>query len=668
MKGRLATSLEEMLGYQQSRKQSLTDSGKIRAGKFGSDCTKSKYSCSSKNSQRSNRTHRGRSGSPGFITVDGVTPLKTDSVVKAECAVVAENDLPAQIETPICSEHGTEVKAESPVAAEIDSPIKIETPTQYEAEVEVKVRSVVVPENDLPTKIETPVDSGHNIEVKAESPSVFDQNIKEESLSVSDHQLKTESPTSDYELKAERPSVSEPDVKNESPAGSSSEISIKKESSTGSNPDIAAKDESPVVSYNGVTVVKAEDGLPEPSKHSDMNTDTSISDKSESEIKVDHEEAPALTLSPSVHVMTYHRNADIYVRVRKNTEIGYGQDLPFCTSQADASAVLEEKFSMDMSNAPDVRPFVTMMDEDDSPAGLNIVFSLLHYKYHELRSRLSMNDLYGLAQVVEKYKLPQLLVPFAERWLVQDLNYRVIMAGDKLNNERVMLLTWIFGEGRWFSRTLPKVAWEATLQGGTLMGTDGPFAERIPAQLIDVMAKHRYNCLQKLRQSVDQPLQDLIKGSRMYCRSKDATPEVKEACNFQQLGGMIAGLTAAGLIPFPTPETYKGSVIDMVKKLETIRSARYKVPGVSPHLDTHHSCGIRHLDAVKSVLADPIWLTDQVYNEFKRRGEKTGVFSLELYNEIKVVHADDLVPIMPEFKADADHFAQEGWETAGDDE
>ncbi|KAK0744326.1 hypothetical protein B0T21DRAFT_281140 [Apiosordaria backusii] len=131
---------------------------------------------------------------------------------------------------------------------------------------------------------------------------------------------------------------------------------------------------------------------------------------------------------------------------------------------------------------------------------------------------------------------------------------------------------------------------------------------------------------------------------------------------------MITGLTAAGLIPFPEPKTYKGSVMDMVKKLELIRSVRYKVPGISPHLDTHQSCGIRHLDAVRNVLADPIRLTPQLYNEFKRRGERTGAYLEDLYNELKVADADDLVRAMPELKTDVDHFVQECWEEARENE
>lgn len=93
--------------------------------------------------------------------------------------------------------------------------------------------------------------------------------------------------------------------------------------------------------------------------------------------------------------------------------------------------------------------------------------------------------------------MAHVIVPFAEKWLVHDLNFHIIMAGENLNNERVMVMTWIFGEGRWFSRTLPKVAREATLQDGVLTGADGPFAGRIPDHLIgkDMTEKPTQNSL-----------------------------------------------------------------------------------------------------------------------------------------------------------------------------
>ncbi|KAK4199261.1 hypothetical protein QBC40DRAFT_149107, partial [Triangularia verruculosa] len=418
---------------------------------------------------------------------------------------------------------------------------------------------------------------------------------------------------------------------------------------------VPLKADTPIVSDKDSTI-KAK------GEHLITKAETPVSDHSEPkpEVQIESKEVPIAIPSVKVRVVSYHRNADIKVRVRNDSQIGYEFYHVRQDTVSGASDALEKKFST-FSSTGDIGNVVHMMDEDDCPVGLNIVFSLLHHKYHELPDRLSLSALYGLARVVEKYQLRHILVPFADKWLVQDLNYGVIMAGDKLENERVMLLTWIFGEGRWFSRTFPKVAKEATLVDGVLMGADGPFAGRYPQELIDIMTRHRQECLQKLKQSIDQPLQDLIKGSRIHCRSKDANAEVKEACCCQQLGSIISGLTTSGMIPFPDPKTYKGSVMNLVHQLEKLRPMRYKVPGVAPHLDTHQMCGIRHLDAINKVAAEPIRLTAQLFYDFKRRGEKTGVFSKELYSEARVFRPTAPAPPLPAFKGDLDHFAHESW-------
>ncbi|KAK0671945.1 hypothetical protein QBC41DRAFT_383942 [Cercophora samala] len=561
----LATSLDEMLGYQQARRLSMAGSGKTNAPK-----------------------------------------MEKQPELKSESGVAAETDeIPIKLETSIGSEHGT---VEGNVVVEIDSPVKVESPAQSDHQ------AADVGENEPVIKTEAAADSEQGPEIKEESDSASELPF---GFPMPPRAAKTP-------VKTENQVAESPKIKKES-SGSDYAITVKEESLTVSDEAASNKPEE---------------------------------DSANSEGKSEREESPPSPPAPKVRIMTYHRDADIYVRVRNSTALGYGYARVRRDALMSASDVLKEKFG----NAGNV---IVMEDEHDSPFGLNVVFSMLHHKYHDLGARPTIADLYGLAQVVEKYNVPHVIVPFAEKWLVQDLNFRVIMAGEALNNERVMELTWIFGEGRWFSRTLPKVAREATLKDGVLMGAEGPFAGRVPDYLIDLMAKHRRQCLAKLRQSIDNPLSELIKGSRLYCRATDANDEVKESCIHQQLGGMISGLTIAGLIPFPEVDKYTGSITELIKKLQGIRPTRYKVPGISPHLDTHQNCGIRHLQSLKNIVALPMHLTAQIYQDFKRRGQKTGVFSAELYNELKFSQAaDEITPVVTDFRADQDHFVQITWEYA----
>lgn len=98
-------------------------------------------------------------------------------------------------------------------------------------------------------------------------------------------------------------------------------------------------------------------------------------------------------------------------------------------------------------------------------------------------------------QVVEKYDVVYVIVLFVEKWLVYDLNFYIIMVGENFNNEWVMVMIWIFGEGCWFFCIFFKVVCEVMFQDGVFMGVDGFFVGRILDYLIgkDMIEKFIWN-------------------------------------------------------------------------------------------------------------------------------------------------------------------------------
>ncbi|KAK4654444.1 hypothetical protein QC762_403720 [Podospora pseudocomata] len=654
--GGLINSLEEMLTYQKAKLASMAGSPKVDPKADTPKCESgSEYSKSSSFHEGSKAgkgkkvgKRKGGKGRGGKNTDRPKSPLTTKLVVKDESAA-ADKEQSVKTETPAGSEYQVDVKVGTDDRVDSKASVKVEAPADIEHEHKVKSESVAavetdeipidVGENDPSIKTEIKEEnasgSGHGFEFKSPSSPSIKAEIKEESASGSDRGIDFKSP----------PSPPKTPVKAEDQAALGPQIN--KESS-GSDYAVTTQEESPVISDEANTMKLAKSS----SENLLQNTKGETAGSNNSDVQQECDDSPPVQIRQKVQILTYHRDADMYVRVRNAASLGYGYAHVRKDALISASGAMKAKFG-NAANA------IMMTDKDDSPFGLNVVFSILHHKYHELGIRPTISELYGLAQVVEKYDVAHVIVPFAEKWLIHDLNFYIIMAGENLNNERVMVMTWIFGEGRWFSRTLPKVAREATLQDGVLTGADGPFAGRIPDHLIECMSKYRLFCLRKLHKCIDEPLTALINGSRQYCRAGDATADIKESCNHQHLGGMISGLTIAGLVPFPEPERYQGSVLDLIQKLQSIRPVRYKVPGISPHIDTHQNCGIRHLQLLKAVGAEPIRLTNELYQDFKRRGQKTGVFSEELYNELKV---EEIHPAVDNFKDDQDHFIQEYWE------
>jgi hypothetical protein len=136
--------------------------------------------------------------------------------------------------------------------------------------------------------------------------------------------------------------------------------------------------------------------------------------------------------------------------------------------------------------------------------------------------------------------------------------------------------------------------------------------------------------------------------------------ELKQSCQHLQLGSLMSALAAAGLLPFPKASEYRGSVADLAEKVRAIKVARFKLPGVPPHLNGHNNCGIEHEEAVDSAMREDAHLTPEVINRLKLRAQKSGAFSPELFQSLQ--DTDGMVTttesMLKELRLDAVHFKQ----------
>ncbi|KAK0615580.1 hypothetical protein B0T17DRAFT_581514 [Bombardia bombarda] len=346
-------------------------------------------------------------------------------------------------------------------------------------------------------------------------------------------------------------------------------------------------------------------------------------------------------------VWSYHIDADLYVKVREST--GSISLYKVCSHIiASASPVWRKMVYSGEYSRPDQEQWVIeMMDADDHAYGLDILFSISHYKFHEIPSRPNVGELYSLAQVAEKYDSTHLLIPYMKDW-VGSLNWHVVMKSERNDDDKTLYVAWVLGEGRWFSRVVSKVAHKATIgDGEDLLDAKGqPWKEQaLPAVILDMIMEARLRSLKKLEKAVTGPMKNLLDGdgsdAAMFCRSKDVNDETKDTCLSQQLGSLMRGLKIAGLKPFPKPYNYKGSVIDLATTLEGMKAARYKVPGVPPHLDTHASCGIHLKETVQRILSEAVPLNGFIVQQLKLRAQKSGAYHEELFKDLKEVEGQD---------------------------
>lgn len=171
------------------------------------------------------------------------------------------------------------------------------------------------------------------------------------------------------------------------------------------------------------------------------------------------------------------------------------------------------------------------------------------------------------------------------------------------------------------------------------------------------------SAVDKIFPAIEIPFQQLLNGprdtSKKFCRAIDAADETKEQCQLLQLGSLMSGLTMAGLLPVPKAETYRGSVIDLAKKILGIKLAHFKIPGIRPHQDAHHSCGIQHEKAVEDAMPSMIQMRGQLIRELRLRARKSGAYSKDLFTEVMKMEEQDPSSVADyDLRRDITHYKQ----------
>lgn len=120
----------------------------------------------------------------------------------------------------------------------------------------------------------------------------------------------------------------------------------------------------------------------------------------------------------SGNIVSYHQNADVYVRVGEPA----GAVLHYKVSFAVVAAASPTLINVLNAQKPIVsrsgKLVYDLADLGTESPGLDIVLSVIHYKFHEIPSRPDVDLLCSIARVVEKFNCAHLLVPYMEKWCV----------------------------------------------------------------------------------------------------------------------------------------------------------------------------------------------------------------------------------------------------------
>ncbi|GAB1316163.1 hypothetical protein MFIFM68171_06373 [Madurella fahalii] len=344
--------------------------------------------------------------------------------------------------------------------------------------------------------------------------------------------------------------------------------------------------------------------------------------------------------APPIKVVSYHVNADLEIRVPgQRGDVAYN----VCSALVAAASPTWRKTLVGprATYAHTGERIMRLADIDNHIFGVNIVFSIIHWNFHNIPGRLDIDQLYSVARVVEQFSCAHLLVPFMKQW-IGGLNWHILMNGEDNDDDKTLYLAWVLGEATCFAQMVVKVSRKVTLsKDGTLLDTRGQPWEKqgLPRVILDMITKIRYDALSKIILTIEQPLRVLSSlpspdQMMVFCHSKD--PGERDMCENQQLGSLVRSLKTGGLAPCPTADEYRGRVADLAQRVKSVKVTNLRMAKKAPHLDSHANCGIHHKEAVESIMHEDARMSREIVQQLKARAQMSGAFNEEGFKKLEV--------------------------------
>ncbi|KAK1836742.1 hypothetical protein QBC39DRAFT_402678, partial [Podospora conica] len=378
-------------------------------------------------------------------------------------------------------------------------------------------------------------------------------------------------------------------------------------------------------------------------------------------------------------VTSYHIDADLSVRVQHSHGTQFFR--VHSASIASASPVWRQKIYGGEYARPETGDWViNMCDTDDNVAGLDVIFSIIHYKFHEIPTRPEIDLLYGIAQVANKYACAHLLVPYTGKW-INGFNTAMDqqMGGGTKNlfdtisapesgdvYEKSLFISWVFGEARWFSDLISCVAYRANpdANSGTLLSGGGVMLEKygLPSSVIDIIAETRNNAVSKMLSSLKTFYAKLLSEGNITasCRSEHATEGIKKQCHLMQLGLAVSALIQANIHPVPQATQYNGSARSLgLKLLEDLK--------LTQMWDKDHStCGLPGKQVADEAMQAADSLSGGIATLLKANAMRSGLYSADQFDNLtESIQTEEEPYLVQSFFSDKTHFKQvEGMELA----
>lgn len=339
----------------------------------------------------------------------------------------------------------------------------------------------------------------------------------------------------------------------------------------------------------------------------------------------------------------YHEDADLHITVQESDGTNAIYSVRSSTLES-ISRVWKEEIGSHASKA---------YQSNDPAYGLDVIFSIAHFKFHDVPSIPSIGNLYDVALVAEKFQTIHLLVPFIKGWIA-GLPSQITVPGAAVDEDKTLVTGWLLGQAEWFSKILSNCAYNAHIGvDGQLLDSEGkPWGDQpVSDDVVEIIAATRLAAIENIIKAVSDPVQKLLNPQYYpeedirYCHAPE-DDAAREDCEQLQLGSAIMGLTKAKLWPPPEPTRINVSPVQLANAYGDVRIRRHQEPGLrfkegETVGDNHAKCGFGHREEIENILATPAQLSTSVVKELHIRAKRSGAFSDELFEDLKYFINED---------------------------
>ncbi|KAJ3577469.1 hypothetical protein NPX13_g3099 [Xylaria arbuscula] len=206
----------------------------------------------------------------------------------------------------------------------------------------------------------------------------------------------------------------------------------------------------------------------------------------------------------------------------------------------------------------------------DDPKPIALLLNIVHSRFDQVPNYISIQDLYNISILTDKYAMTHVLRPWARGWLrsTQHLStWPGLSLREQYCHERLWIL-WELGDTVGFEKIASVLLLNssASIGDANSLQCDGILQ---PPDIYEILEQTRLDTIEALLTPLNDTIQGLIQKDGKYCKY-GMTEAWGRQCLALMLGAGIQSLYSIGLWPILQPADVQWSVSELSAKLKTI--------------------------------------------------------------------------------------------------